>query len=90
MPKLQAQYLAYSMHNKHSDDDLWNPWIAGVVGMVAGGIAVGVYHICGILSGTGTRRTTGSLEIDMLMGGTIGAVAFGVVAVLRNRIPPRR
>ena len=73
------------MHNKRSDDDLWNPWIAGVVGMVAGGTAVGVYHVCSILSGTEARRTTGSLEVDMLMGGAMGAIAFGVVAVLRNR-----
>ena len=90
MPKLLALHSAYPMHNKLSDDDSWNPWIAGVVGMVVGGIAVGVYHICSTLNGTGAHRITSSLEVDMLVGAATGAAVFGLVAILRNRAPWRR
>ena len=89
MPKLQVSNSAYAMRNNHSDEDLWHPWIAGTVGMVAGGMAVATYHVYCILTKTGVRHTTGSLEVDMSIGCLVGAVAFVSFAVLRNQIGRR-
>lgn len=74
------------MHNKRPQDDPWDPGIAAVVGAVAAGIAVGIYHACGILTGRGLRQLTGALETDMISAAVGGAVAFGMIAVLRNRL----
>lgn len=90
MPKLQVSNPAYAMRNNHSGEDQWNPWIAGTVGMVAGAIGVGLYHACCILTKAEVRHITGSLEVDLSIGGLVGAVAFVSFAVLRNRIGSRR